>query len=69
MREIFLLVCRVLLAVAVVLLCYALIIWVLGMLGISVPADILRYSMVVLILLAIIAVVSGSYSNWWPPKS
>jgi len=56
---------KVLLAIACVVLAYFVIIWVLGMLGISVPDQILRVVMVILGLIAVIGAISGKFDNWW----
>jgi len=59
---------QVLLAIACVVLCYYVIGWVLGMLGIAVPEQILRVIMVIIGLLAVIGAISGRYDTWWGPK-
>ncbi len=61
---------NVLLAIAFVFLCYYVIVWVLGMIGVAVPDQILKIIMVILGLLAVIGAMSGRWDNWWggPPK-
>ena len=56
---------NVLLAVACVVLCYFLIIWVLGMLGVSIPDQILRIVMVIIGLIAVIGALSGRFDGYW----
>lgn len=60
----------VLLAIACVMLCYVLIVWVLGLLGVSVPDQVLRIIMVIIGLLAALGALQGRFDNWWaaPPK-
>ena len=55
----------VLLALAFVVLAYYVVIWVLGMLGLSVPADILKVCFVILGLLAVIGALSGKFDRFW----
>ena len=64
---IFIRVCHVLLAIAFVVLAYFVIIWVLGMLGIHVPDQILKVIMVIIALLAVIGALSGRFDSWWGP--
>jgi bacteriorhodopsin len=59
----------VLLAIAVVILCYYVIIWVLGLLGIRVPENILTVVFVILGLLAAIGALSGRLDNIWGPRA
>jgi uncharacterized membrane protein len=59
----------VLLAIAFVFLCYYVIVWVLGMLGVQVPEQILRVVMVILGLLAVIGAISGRFDDFWTPKA
>ena len=61
----FLRVLYVLVGLAFVVLAYYVTIWVLGMLGLSVPADILRIVFVILGLLAVIGALSGKFDSWW----
>ena len=60
---------QILLVVAVVVLCYYLVRWVLGLLGVEVPDRILVVIMVILGLMAAIAVLTGQVNriNWWGP--
>ena len=58
---------NVLLAIAIVFLCYYVIVWVLGMLGVSVPDQILRVIMIILGLIAVIGAISGKFDGWWGP--
>ena len=63
--SLFLRVCYVLLALAFVVLAYYVVIWVLGMLGISVPDQILKVCFIILGLLAVIGALSGKLDSWW----
>ena len=64
------LVLNLLLAIACVVLCYYLIGWVLGLLGVSIPDQILKIIMVILGILAALGVISGRFDTWWgPPKA
>jgi hypothetical protein len=58
----------ILLAVAFVVLIYFVTIWVLGMLGISVPDQILKVVFVIVALMAAIGALSGRMDSWfkWP---
>jgi len=56
---------HILLALAFVVLAYYVVIWVLGMLGIQVPADILKVVFVIMGLLAVIGALSGKFDNLW----
>ena len=60
---------QILLVIAVVVLCYYLVRWVLGLLGVEVPDRILVVIMVILGLMAAIAVLTGQVNriNWWGP--
>ena len=58
---------QILLAIACVVLCYYVIIWVLGMLGIAVPDQILKIVMVIIGILAVLGALTGRYDNWWGP--
>jgi len=55
----------VLLGIAFVVLAYYVVIYVLGMLGIAVPDQILKVVFVILGLLAVIGALRGSFDNWW----
>jgi len=63
--SLFLRVCYILLALAFVVLAYYVVIWVLGMLGISVPDQILKVCFIILGLLAVIGALSGKLDSWW----
>jgi len=63
--SLFIRVLQVLLAVAFVVLAYYVVIYVLGMLGIMVPDQILKVCFVILGLLAVIGALSGKFDNWW----
>jgi hypothetical protein len=63
--SLFIRVLQVLLALAFVVLAYYVVIWVLAMLGLSVPIDILKVVFVILGLLAIIGALQGRFDNWW----
>jgi hypothetical protein len=52
-----------------IVLCYFLIVWVLGAIGLQLPAMVLNIIMVVLILVAILILwrlFAGSGIRWWP---
>lgn len=66
---VFLRVLNILLAIAFVVLAYYCVIWVLGMLGISVPDNILKVVFVILALMAVIGAFSGRFDGWWGPKA
>lgn len=55
----------ILLAIAFVVLAYFVVIWVLGMLGISVPEHILKVCFVILGLLAVIGAMTGKFDKFW----
>ena len=63
--SIFVRVCQILLAIAFVVLAYYLVTWVLGLLGIAVPDQILKIIFVILGLMALIGALSGRFDNWW----
>ena len=63
--SLFIRVLQVLLALAFVVLAYYVVIWVLGMLGIHVPGQILTVIFVIIGLMAAIAALSGRLDNWW----
>jgi len=58
---------QILLIIAVVVLCYYIIVWVLGLLGVPVPHQIIVVIMVILGLSGAIAALSGRLDsiNWW----
>ncbi len=60
---------QILLLVAIIMLCYYVIIWVLGLLGIVIPQQILVVILVILGLSGAIAIISGRADNinWWGP--
>jgi hypothetical protein len=58
----------VLAAIATVVICYYAIIWVLNLLGLTVPDQLLRAIMVLIGILAVIGAISGKFDNWWTPK-
>lgn len=66
--NIFVRVLYVLLAVAFTVLCYYVIIWVLGLLGVSIPDQILKICMVIIGILAVLGAIRGSFDNFWTPK-
>ena len=55
----------VLLAIAFVVLAYYVVIYVLGMLGIAVPDQILKVIFVILALLAVIGALTGKFQTWF----
>ncbi len=60
---------QILLAIAVFVLLYYVVRWVLGLLGVNVPERILVVIMVILALMAAIAIITGQFQriNWWGP--
>jgi len=54
----------ILLAIAFVVLCYYITIWVLGMLGIHIPANILTVIFVIIGLLMALWAITGRLDNW-----
>jgi len=63
-KALFVRVIMILLAVAVVVLCYYATIWVLGMLGIHLPANILTVIFVIIGLLLVLWAITGKLDNW-----
>lgn len=63
--NIFIRVLYVLLALAFVVLAYYVTIWVLGLLGIVVPDQILKIVFVILGLLAVIGALTGKIESWF----
>lgn len=63
--SLFIRVLYILLAIAFVVLAYYVVIWVLGMLGIHVPDQIMKVVFVILGLLAVIGAMTGRFDNWW----
>ncbi len=55
---------RILLAIAVVILCYYVTIWVLGLLGIHLPQQILMVIFVIVGLVAAIWALTGRMDSW-----
>lgn len=55
----------ILLAVAVVVLCYYVAIYVLGMLGIHIPGNILTVIFVIVGLLLVLWAITGRLDNWF----
>jgi hypothetical protein len=56
----------ILLAVAFVVLLYYVTVWVLGILGIHLPQNILSVIFVIIGLAMAIAVLTGRFDNFWP---
>ena len=67
LMSIFLRVLYILLGIAFVVLAYYVVIWVLGMLGLGVPDQILKVIFVILGLLAVIGALTGRFDKWWTP--
>jgi hypothetical protein len=63
--SLFIRVLYVLLAIAFIVLAYYVVIYVLGLLGISVPDQILKVVFVILALLAVIGALTGRFDNFW----
>ena len=63
--SLFLRICSILLYLAFVVLAYYVVVYVLGMLGISVPDQIMKVVFVIIGLMAIIGALSGRWDNWW----
>ena len=59
----------ILLAIAFIVLAYYVVVWVLGMLGVHIPQQILTVVFVILGLIAALGIVSGRFDriNWWGP--
>ena len=57
----------ILLMIAIIMLCYWVTIWVLGLLGIVIPQQILTCVFVILCLVGALAVIGGKFDNinWW----
>ena len=60
---------QILLLVATVALCYWVIMWVLGLLGIAIPHQIIVCVLVILALWGVYGIISGRIDTWWggPP--
>ena len=63
------LVLNLLLALACVVLAYLVTVWVLGLLGLAVPAEILKVCFVILALLAVLGALSGKWTWWQGPPA
>jgi hypothetical protein len=68
--NIFVRILQILLAIAFVVLAYYVIIYVLGLLGIRVPEQILTVIFVIMGLMIAIGVFTGRFDNinWWGPR-
>ncbi len=62
---------QILLLIAIIALCYWLILWVLGLLGIAIPSQIIVCVLVILGIMGALSIISGRADNinWWggPP--
>ncbi len=62
---------QILLCIAIVVLCYYVSVWVLGLLGIVIPQQILVVILVIVGLICAIGILTGKFDsvNWWkgPP--
>jgi hypothetical protein len=69
--NIFVRILQILLAIAFVVLAYYVIIYVLGLLGIRVPEQILTVIFVIMGLMIAIGVFTGRFDNinWWGPRA
>ena len=67
MGNIFVRILAILLGIAFVVLAYYVVIWVLGMLGVIIPHQILVVVFVIIGLMMAIAILSGRFNNvnWW----
>jgi hypothetical protein len=63
--SLFLRLLHILLGIAFVVLGYYVVIYVLALLGIAVPDQILKVIFVILGLMAVIGALSGKFDNWW----
>jgi hypothetical protein len=63
-KALFVRVIMILLAVAVVVLCYYVVLYVLGMLGIHIPGNILTVIFVIIGLLLVLWAITGRLDNW-----
>ena len=66
--SLFIRVCYILLAIAFVVLAYYVVLYVLALLGIRVPDQILTVIFVILGLLAVIGALTGRFDSYWPSK-
>ena len=55
----------ILLSIAFIVLCYYIVVYVLGMLGLHIPANILQVIFVILALLVVIWALTGRLDNWF----
>ena len=55
----------ILLAVAMIVLCYYVVVYVLGMLGIHIPGNILTVIFVIIGLLLVLWALTGKLDNWF----
>lgn len=63
--SIFVRILSILLAIAFIVLAYYVVIYVLGLLGIHVPQQILTVVFVILALIVAIGVLSGRFDSYW----
>jgi hypothetical protein len=63
--SLFIRVLQVLLALAFVVLTYYVTVWVLALLGIAIPDQILKVVFVILGLLALLGALTGRFDSWW----
>ena len=56
----------ILLGIAFVVLLYYVTVWVLGLLGIHLPQNILTVIFVIIGLMMAIGILSGRFDNFWP---
>jgi hypothetical protein len=63
--SIFVRILSILLAIAFIVLAYYVVIYVLGLLGIHVPPQILTVIFVILALIVAIGVLSGRFDSYW----
>jgi len=64
-KALFIRVIMILLAIAVVVLCYYVVLYVLGMLGIHIPNNILQVIFVIIALLLVLWAITGRLDNWF----
>ncbi len=57
----------ILILIATIVVCYHVVIWVLGLLGVFIPSHIITAVLVLLGLIAAYGIVTGKYDNvkWW----
>ena len=58
---------QILLLIAIIALCYWVIIWVLGLLGVPVPHQVIVCILVILGIMGALGIISGKADNisWW----